>query len=574
MNPDMTLQEDMRLCLRYRLHELPSAQHKAGLAGFVFLCDSFTRRGFSGGIECTMLTADEAEFLFDAKQLRVTFEDLYAAEPWELKSKSKFSGSKEPVRIDERLVEGGADGKTEKVFVYDSFRPTCPALAALLSGGKDGRWLKLWRDMLWAVLRAQPTTRGDFETLAKGGAWPMPDKLWEALLKAHKARAKGRMVTESVAGSLFVGAQASNAERVNFQGSVELNLLLHFWQLVTPVFAPRAIDLKARRLTDQGYLLAIPEVSDLAEFQDEIVKYWQSRSEEIRGYRPEQAVIDVPLEGGLELLHDLASQRTAGALGFSVGAIEWSHQEKQGNSVRIHAQGRLPASRRLLKRYLELRDRRADPLFKRLLITNLLADQPWYRGAAALLAPYPSEFFIHSVKTPGFSHFGADARRRFKTLISELKAQEKNAMTDIDDTDFDAALARRVYDLTGAYVLRRAEDRSGMKRAKFSSDAQGKLIYPGDYRDAIEKVAKDAFIAMRGRNEREFVSYFTGAICAVPQFFAGPDDFVAVSRALVTKPEHVKDLAMLALSAHAWRGGKRSDHTKEQDSPSADDVAA
>ncbi len=564
MNPDISHEADGRLRLRYRLHELPSAQHKAGLAGLLLHARSLQSRGVAHAIEVAEVAPAAAEIVIGPEALQATFDDLYAASWREVFSASKWQG-KEPKRVAEVPAKGDDSGKMEKRFVYDEFRPAGPFFVHLLKGGADSRWLKLWQDMLWAVLRAQPTTRGDYEARANGQPIALPASTWGALLKAAQGRAKNKLIVDSVAGSLFVGAQAVNAEKVRFQGTVEINFLLQFWQLVTPIYAPRTLDAKNRRMTDQGYLLAIPEVSDLEEFLDNIEAFWRSRTDKVAGYRPEQAVIDVPQEGGLEFLYDLAHRRAGqhSGLSLSISGVEWFHQEKQGNNIRMHGQGRIPADRALLRRYEDARQRHGNPLFKHLTLGNLLADRPWHHGAANLLALQPVEFLIHSAKTPRFAFFGTAARHRFIAQIQDLKAQEHTAMSQTKPQPLAEALVARVYQLIGAYVEHRAQERSGKRRRDFTKGEDGKVHYPKDLRDAVEKVTKDAFLAMRGRNDREFVAYFTGTICSVPQFFGRQEDFIALSQALIGDPDLIKDLSMLALSAHSWLPGGNADESAE-----------
>jgi CRISPR-associated protein Cmx8 len=562
MNPKLTSQDDGRLRLRYRLHDLPTAQHKAGLAGLLFHARNMQSRGLPHAIEIAELAPDEAEIIVGPDALKAAFDDLYAASWREVLSASKWQG-KEPKRIAEVPAKGDDSGKMEKRFVYEEFRPDGVFFTHVLKGGNESPWLKLWRDMLWAVLRAQPTTRGDYEARANGEPIALPTHAWEALLKAAKGRAKNKLIVDAVAGSLFVGAQTVNAEKVSFQGTVELNFLLQFWQLVTPIFAPRAIDVKNRRMADQGYLLAIPEVSDLEGFLDDIEAFWKSRTDKVAGYRPEQAVIDVPQEGGLEFLYDLAHRHAESSTGLSlsISGVEWYHQEKLGNNIRMHGQGRIRADRNLLRRYEGARARHGNPLFKHLTLGNLLAERPWHQGAASLCALHPSEFFIHTAQTPRVPFFGADARRRFKSLMQDLKAQENTTMSQTKPKPVDDALVARVYQLIGAYVEQRAHEKCGKRRRDFSKGEDGKVHYPKELRDAVEKVTKDAFLAMRGRNDREFVAYFTGTICSVPQFFGRQEDFIALSQALVGDPDLIKDLAMLALSAHSWMPGADRDES-------------
>lgn len=78
------------------------------------------------------------------------------------------------------------------------------------------------------------------------------------------------------------------------------------------------------------------------------------------------------------------------------------------------------------------------------------------------------------------------------------------------------------------------------------------MAIPPEYIEARQKICMDAFLAMRSRRDQEFIEYFTGTICSVPQFLPS-DDYVFVSQALLEEDgwERVKTLSMLALSAHS-----------------------
>jgi CRISPR-associated protein Cmx8 len=112
-------------------------------------------------------------------------------------------------------------------------------------------------------------------------------------------------------------------------------------------------------------------------------------------------------------------------------------------------------------------------------------------------------------------------------------------------------LAQRIYDLVRHYTRIKAENKSGKKLVDFKKDEVGKIIYPHEYREAVEKTCMDAFLAMRGRREQDFVEYFTGTICSVPQFLP-PEDYLLVSQSLLDDWERVKSLAMLAISANSY----------------------
>ncbi len=112
-------------------------------------------------------------------------------------------------------------------------------------------------------------------------------------------------------------------------------------------------------------------------------------------------------------------------------------------------------------------------------------------------------------------------------------------------------LSQRIYSIVREYANRKTEARCGLTWDSFkdSKNAKGQVNVPSDYREAREKVCSSAFLAARSRKSREdFAAFFTGTICAVPQFLR-EKDFEAVSAALTGEHwEDVRTLTMLALS--------------------------
>lgn len=124
-----------------------------------------------------------------------------------------------------------------------------------------------------------------------------------------------------------------------------------------------------------------------------------------------------------------------------------------------------------------------------------------------------------------------------------------------DDKD---ELAQRVYSLVRSYVMRRTEVKSRYKWDSFrdrkvrdEQTGRERIDVPPPYREARERVCSDAFLRMRAcRSREDFLAYFTGTICSVPQFLP-QQDFLDLSSALLDEArwEEVKALSMLALSA-------------------------
>jgi len=118
-------------------------------------------------------------------------------------------------------------------------------------------------------------------------------------------------------------------------------------------------------------------------------------------------------------------------------------------------------------------------------------------------------------------------------------------------------LSRRILRLAQTYVRVKAERRSGIswdsvKQRKVTDPETGRerLDPPKAFREAQESAANQAFLRARAcRSRQDFVDFFTGTLCAVPQFLPR-EEYVAVSLALLDEGqwEDVKSLTMLALS--------------------------
>lgn len=552
-------QEMESISLTYDLTELPSAQHKAGLAGLLILIESLKAREQGPLPEIVLRGPRNVTVKLTQQSLGVLLDDVYDARWIEKQSATKWQG-KTPKRIDE-IDRPQSDGKIkkEKRFIYDDFDPSGNAFAFWMQNGRKSPWLKLWRDMLWTVLRAQPATRGEYEKRANGKPVDTTAKLWESLVKAQKDRAKGKLRVDSIAGSLFIGAQDANAERVSFVGQIEHNLLLHFWQVSTPLYVPQVVDLKEGQREYAGYVLVVPEVADLPLYVDDMINYWKRLEPDVSGYRPRDALIDLPQEGGLDFLYHLARMKASSLdVAYDVTAVELYHLHKVGNNVRMLAAERLIPNARVLAEFESIRGVRANPYYKSLRIRNLLDGNPWHLGADAFFAHYPWEYFIKTDGAPRLPFFGSDVKRHFTRLEQQLNLlKENNAMNESDPTIKDDVLARRIYRLIGEYVNYKTDVRSPVKYKDLPRDAKGHAQYDSRYREAREKVTSDAFLAMRSRRAEDFVEYFTGTICSVPHFVQ-ESEYIDLTQALLQKPDTVKNLSMLALSAYSYLPGKET----------------
>lgn len=388
--------------LKYDLYSLPTAQHKAGLAGLCVLLETLKQRRVTPLPDVVADDEGTVTVTLTKETLGVLFNDLYDAGWEETESKSKWADST-PLREEVRETVNPVTGKTkkEKVFIYNRVVPKASFLEVI---GLQEPWLKLWRDTLWSTLRGKPTTRIPYNERAGGKVVNEVEKVWKGLLKLAKAP----HATSEVASSLFVGAQAVNAEKVPFVGRLDENFLLHFWQVVMRVFVPETMKVDGKR-EFVGYVLTIPEVCDLEGFVEEFRDMSAQLKPDLAGYRPAESVVSVPQEGALEYIAALIrSKAQAGAVAYNIASVELYHLNKQGNNVVTLMSGRLPVDDLTRKKYEVIRGQYRHPLFRMQMISNLLDNREWYSGFDRLMSPRDKEWFIGSK-----SWFPNDVRRHF-----------------------------------------------------------------------------------------------------------------------------------------------------------------
>ena len=531
---------DDSVTVSWSLPDLPTAFHKAGLAGL--FCYVSTMPKFAPGAAIPSVesaTPLELRIRFTQETLQALMDSVYAGETHLVESFSKRKNGNLKEQRSSPLRR--RDDKPTKIWVYEEIRPKADLLVHWRGGDPEDRWVALWREAMRDVLRESSQSRKIYEWTTKGHSPTQRatdlSGLWKGLVSAAKNHGA---VSHSVPTSMFIGAEKQSAERVDFTGEVRHNLLLHFWPLVSPVFIPRAL----RRTQGQwkldfnnGYVLAVAEAGDLLEFSELIDSYWR-RQPVASGSdhrRPRECEIDVAVEGGMAFLHSLTEYRLdsmdEGDFFDVVPQVDLYHLEKRGNNVRTHVADSVRLTAGTLRRYERIAHSCRNALLRRLLMRNTLDGQPWYaRAAEILFTRYPVELFVHSVKSPPVArNFGRAVREQFRG--------ERTTMND------KLNLAGKVYEIVGRFVASRAERRSGVTREQ-----------------AREKVATDAFLAIRGRNAEEFVDYFVGSICAVPQFMGAEgvppkEGFIEVAHALHESEDRraeMRNLTMLALSAHGW----------------------
>jgi CRISPR-associated protein Cmx8 len=552
----------------YDLFDLPTAQHKAGLAGLILQINHMNGSGKHPKPKAvprvTEMTATSATIEFTEESVQCLFDDVYAAERATVRVKGKWNSPevRPSEEIEEEIEAKDADGKPVKkkvkvrYFFHHQVQPAGNVQRQFIRNSPDV-WLKLWRDMVWNITRGIPKTRLPFEQRADGKPCKEGADAWADLQKFEKARRKGEWHTDAVPSSLWLGAQSSNAELVAFEGRVEQTLLLHFWTAVAQVYVPQAVE-RDGSSEFVGYVLAIPEVADLKSFTEDYPRMLGELGDDVRGYLPAEAVIHLPAEGALSFLDHLSHliEQTASGTetALSLGSIEFMHLDKKGNSIKTLSAGRVVPRPGLLARYHAVvgkvgeKPPYANPLFRRGLMQAVLDDRKWFEPFGVLFAEWEASIFVPTDAPPAMPKFWIDARKYVQEVI---QAMSEAPRPDDSPPDPDDILMMLVHRLTRTYLALRAEQKSGINPEKFKEEDKinwAKL--PKEYQDARRAAAESLFLEFRSRKGQAFVEHFAQTFFAAKQFLSEAQ-YSDIGRALFAKTDNVKTLTLMALSANS-----------------------
>lgn len=540
------------LDLEYNLAELPSSQHRAGLAGLVLMVRWLERDKSRKGV-CEIVRGDEhgATLRIDQTGLQELFDETYAASKEEQERDAVLKNrNKEvipPLREEKKTVTDPKTGKSKEktIFVYPVVIPRGAFLVAYDPSAQDGTgvWIKLWRDMIWGILRGVPATRRPFNERSEGKFTEDADKVWQDLHRPAD-------YTVDLPSNYFIGAQASNAENVPFKDRARFQFLLHFWTFVAQVYVPATVayDSKTKQTKSKfiGYALAIPDVANLEAFCDELPSVLQNnRGIEMAGYRPRDSVIDLAAEGALDLMNKLNQRLAVEAGKQSVSdlllGVDVVHLEKQGNNIRLWGTARVDPTQSMIDEYARVKSLFRYALFRRQRLLNMLSEREWFGGFGSLLSTTDSE------QTIGSRFFRADVRTAFKdSMQSNQSTKGEQDEVDTEASKLPAnqsSVENLIYQLTGTYITTKLRSKHQLEWKGVQGSSR-----EAEYGEKKTKIAKDAFLSVRSRTGDDFIEYFVSTLCSFPQFL-NEEGYATLAQALHTDTDKVRALTLLALSA-------------------------
>jgi CRISPR-associated protein Cmx8 len=166
-----------------------------------------------------------------------------------------------------------------------------------------------------------------------------------------------------------------------------------------------------------------------------------------------------------------------------------------------------------------------------------------------------AHFRCYAIPPPTGVYARHDARESFRQEVQRIAEEERTDMSDEALSEVPAIERNEVasvncealvYRVVGIYLQRKLSSKYQLEWSAVRDD-------PGkrkDYEEAREKVAREAFLAVRSRSGMDFTDYFASTLCSVSQPL-NERQYVALAQALYEDTDKVRTLTMLALSARS-----------------------
>jgi CRISPR-associated protein Cmx8 len=555
-------EEVKEIILEYKLNELPSSQHKSGLAGLVLMVRWLTERNqhkVNGVLEELECTDKIYKLRIDKDGMKSLFDETYSAS-WVEQERDKIlknSRTKAEIPYKRREIKsietidkktGEISNKEKDIFIYDVVVPSGSFLAEMDSS-QESAWVKLWRDMVWNILRGIPTTRIVYENRASKEENKDYLVAWNSLVKTSSKKSE-------IQGTFFLGSQDKNAEGVPFLDHNKNFLLLQFWPFIAQIYIPQKLEYdnstKKYKQSDDGFTICIPEILDLKTFCLDYEEFLMSRDNTMLGYRPRSSRISILEEAGWDSFERLkiSIMKLEGSKQYSdlLSGIDIFRFIKDGNNINNKAVFRIKPNNLILKEYEAFKsDNYFDPVFKKQVLINLSKNRNWYEDFDKLFKISGYEYFL------GRGQFSSDASKKFSGIINIDKKEKKN-MEDALDTDEKIissdnlkSLEQIIYWMIRNYISMKLASKYGLKKEE---------IKTVKYIEMKEKLSKETFLAIRSRTGEDFISYFSSSICSVGQYM-NEERFLTLTKALFDDTDKVRTLSMLALSAVSYTYQKK-----------------
>jgi CRISPR-associated protein Cmx8 len=512
-----------KITLNYKLSQLPTAAHRAGLAGLLLLINHLSLEEDAAEQHIQVIEFDQCGAIIELNKngLQALVDLAFQGKYVEKRSKNKIKDAIRTESIEE-------NNKPVTYYYWNALFLTGDALKKR-DESDDQVWTALWSEWILNTVRAFPKSREPFKVRAEGQSIPI-DKLWAALQKPN-----GKV---GLSSSSLIGAEAQTAEGVSLEDTNAQQFLLNFWPYVSQPYIPCRFSVDGKR-EDWGYAAAIPDVLNLKSFVEFLPDWLEVRSRKKLGYRPAGALIELPEESALDslrLMHerlkrqDIVVQAEYEVLGFEV-CHAYRADPQRGPELRSIAY--LQANQEtigIVDQYAQYREHLYCSWFRRHLLQNLLRGLQWTERWGELFSIAGAEWFDDR-------YFARDCQIIFKSALGQGDR--------IVET---SELVKIVKSLCDRYLTARLKEKD--RDHKFGSDDRHKL-------------ARQEFLFVRAcANAEDFQKYFFGTLCSQVSPISIPskgeklteefktNQLVEISQEILHNTETVRGLTMLALASN------------------------
>ena len=545
--------------LEYRSSQLPSSQHRAGLAGLILKIQWLQQQPeFKLSIDavCKIVDLDACNVTlqFNLAGLTALLKSHYNANFEERESKKiRTKGAQNFTTVQRETYNPDTD-ETELTtfYLYQDIVPQGALVQSFEPSDSNSRiWTKLWQEATWTVLRPRDRQRLPFKAIVSGNDPPEIAKIWK-LLRDNPNK------TVPLSSTYMLGAQAKNNEGMPISDRARFYFLLLFWSYVAQIYLPIQVDIK-EKVKLNGYAIAIPDVRNLVAFCQHFPVILRQRSTKELWGKPHSTIIRHPLESGLKLmgaiqsyLCEIAPAKDLNDLLFGVDVFHLVRKKDEPQIVSI--QRYLP-NQYAIEEFNQLQDKIFDPIFRLQYWHNLIHNRPRMTGFESILRDLPT------AKTIGNEWFCRDFRTVFHQKDNDMGLEEINETTGTGEESTsgteqstqtrEISVESLLLRLLKTYTRNQLKDRFGLEwnkeweNQKYESRKQD----PGyqKYNDKRKQIVKDLHTDFcRPRHPNEFLAYFAGKFTGIYQYIS-TEEYLLLAEQIKTQPEQIKILCLLAL---------------------------
>ncbi len=568
--------------LKYTLSQLPSSQHRAGLAGLLLMVRWLQKqpefKSLAGAkLKVTSLNADTVTIQFNLAGFTALMKTHFSAAFEDREREKKRANSKQKFKTIRRKVCNPATSKTKLTTFYiytdivpkgdlvRSFEPISkrdsPSQSEVeLAEPIDSQnlvWTKLWQEVTWAVLRPRDKQRLPFKTMANDTEPSEIEKIWNLLQDKPDSKVP-------LSSTYMLGAQAKNNERVQFTDLAKNRFLLNFWSYVAQIYLPIIVDMKGK-VKFNGYAIVIPDVRHLAAFCEHFPTILQQRKTEELWGKPRSAIVRNLEETGLNslgsihiYLSQIKSELSIDRLlfGMDVFHIFRPQDKPQSKPQMLSIKRYLPHSNAIAE-FTQLRDKLYSPLFRQQYWKNLTRDLARINGFYALLRNSPTadtlknSWFCQDFRTVFSPNNNTMEQKEFEVTTSEKN--EKSDLTDNSKSNRpkEISIESLLLRLLKTYTRHQLEKRSGLKWDENWNNLKTKELKEiaayQNYKKKRQQIIVDLHHDLcRPRAVHEFLAYFAAKFTDVYQYIT-TEEYLLLAKLIQTEPEQIRVLCLLAL---------------------------